>query len=217
MMLANAAHEAGTFRAARAEMEAALRHQKEWRPSGVFYGDQSLGMTALLRSEKLATGEDVEQARKAYRSRFATIFDSNPTLALGAVACQGVETEDEALLAVAHLPAAPNTGELMQQFESGRALIGIALHKAGDSQRAIPWLRDAAGSCRGWMWPRAFVDAHRHLGEALESTGDKDGACEAYGFVLRHWGRAKPRSITAELVRKRATALGCPSPRDPAR
>jgi serine/threonine-protein kinase len=47
------------------------------------------------------------------------------------------------------------------------------------------------------------------LGEALEATGDRDGACKAYGFVLQHWGHARPRSVTGGEARAHATKLGC--------
>jgi hypothetical protein len=47
------------------------------------------------------------------------------------------------------------------------------------------------------------------LGEALEQTGDKAGACEAYGVVLDRWDHAKPRSVTVDKARARVKALGC--------
>jgi hypothetical protein len=208
-MLANAAHEAGALREVDGEIQALLAHSGEWPRTGVFYADQSLPLAILRRSEGLATADDVARTRQAFRERFAATFAAHPTAAWAAVDCQGVETAEQARVAVGRKPATTNAGELMQQFESGRALIGIALHRAGDDGAAIPWLRGAAQSCLGWQSPRAFVDAHRYLGEALEASGDDAGACEAYGFVLRHWGEAKPRSITAELVKKRASALKC--------
>ena len=44
----------------------------------------------------------------------------------------------------------------------------------------------------------------------LENTGDKPGACTAYGVVMDRWKNAKPRSIVLEKSRARAKALGCP-------
>ncbi len=47
------------------------------------------------------------------------------------------------------------------------------------------------------------------LGEALEGTGDKPGACTAYGVVMERWKNAKPRSVVLERSRARTKALGC--------
>jgi serine/threonine-protein kinase len=45
------------------------------------------------------------------------------------------------------------------------------------------------------------TEAHLYLGMALDATGDRAGAARAYDEVLSRWGRAKPRSITAEKAR----------------
>jgi hypothetical protein len=48
------------------------------------------------------------------------------------------------------------------------------------------------------------------LGQALEQTGDKAGACEAYAYVKRRWKNAKPRSVSLEKALDRSKALDCP-------
>ena len=44
----------------------------------------------------------------------------------------------------------------------------------------------------------------------LEQKSDRGGACEQYAAILRRWGGAKPRSITADKARARSKALACP-------
>jgi serine/threonine-protein kinase len=82
---------------------------------------------------------------------------------------------------------------------------------AGDLDKALPLLKQATSGCFAVEDPFTTVRSHLWLGEALEKTEPKDvaGACQAYAFVARHWGDAKPRSVTAEAARRRATALGC--------
>jgi serine/threonine-protein kinase len=46
-------------------------------------------------------------------------------------------------------------------------------------------------------------------GQALEAQRDRAGACEAYRSILARWGKASPRSVTAEAAAKRVQALGC--------
>jgi serine/threonine-protein kinase len=53
------------------------------------------------------------------------------------------------------------------------------------------------------------VQAEEELGEALAATGDTAGACAEYESVIDLWGRAKPRSVTAERAREQARRLGC--------
>jgi eukaryotic-like serine/threonine-protein kinase len=45
------------------------------------------------------------------------------------------------------------------------------------------------------------------LGEAREHAGDVAGARAAYEEVLRRWGKAKPRSVTADKARARLARL----------
>jgi serine/threonine-protein kinase len=90
---------------------------------------------------------------------------------------------------------------------------------AGNADAAIPLLRAEVGSCGegrvsrlpGQMWWQASRMRNRLLlGGQLEQKGDRAGACEQYAAILARWGNAKPRSLTAEAARARATALTCP-------
>jgi serine/threonine-protein kinase len=47
------------------------------------------------------------------------------------------------------------------------------------------------------------------LARAHEERGDKAEACAGYATVLREWGQAKPRSVTADAARARAKKLKC--------
>ena len=89
------------------------------------------------------------------------------------------------------------------------AAVGHVYLLAGKPIDALPYLRRAAAACADFdailMHTRAALD----LGVALEATGDDRGACEAYGKVLARWGRAKPRSVTADEARARGAKLGC--------
>jgi eukaryotic-like serine/threonine-protein kinase len=91
----------------------------------------------------------------------------------------------------------------------GGAEIGKAYLLAGQPREALPYLRKATASCGIAHDPIVFTRASLHLGMALEATGDRAGACQAYRSVLDRWKGAKPRSVTLEEARRRAAALGC--------
>jgi eukaryotic-like serine/threonine-protein kinase len=74
---------------------------------------------------------------------------------------------------------------------------------------AIPYLKRAVASCGSFVSPFTHVHAALDLGRALEAKSDKPGACDAYGKVLARFGKAKPRSVSAEAARARRKALGC--------
>jgi serine/threonine-protein kinase len=75
----------------------------------------------------------------------------------------------------------------------------------------IRFLEPAAHSCSALDEPIPRTQAHFWLGQALEQTRDTRGACAAYEVILRRWGHAKPRSVTADKARERVQALGCPN------
>jgi serine/threonine-protein kinase len=122
----------------------------------------------------------------------------------------GASTTEEALAALAALPrfgALPPVAPLPAMHVD--AAVGRTYLLAGRAAEALPALRRAAASCYGLRFPVEQVRAVRDLGAALAATGDRDGACAAYGRVVAQWGRATPRSVTAEDARARMTALGC--------
>jgi len=87
---------------------------------------------------------------------------------------------------------------------------------AGRADEAIDHLRRATAQCDILSSTLDHVRAELHLGRALEQTGDRAGACDAYGRVLARWGHASPRSVTADEARARVKAIGCAAgPREP--
>jgi tetratricopeptide (TPR) repeat protein len=99
---------------------------------------------------------------------------------------------------------------------SGDSGIGRMYLLTDRAAEAVPFLRNAAHSCRapeltfGVELPWDAIRASRDLGRALEATGDVQGACAAYQRVIDRWGAARPRSVTAEDARARRDMLECP-------
>jgi len=89
------------------------------------------------------------------------------------------------------------------------AVVGRTYLLAGRPMEALTALTRAATSCYALRFPVEQMRAVRDLGVAREATGDRAGACEAFKRVVDRWGRATPRSITAEDARARMLALGC--------
>jgi serine/threonine-protein kinase len=54
----------------------------------------------------------------------------------------------------------------------------------------------------------ASMSARFYYGMALETAGEIERARAAYEEVLARWGKARPRSVTAEKARARLKALG---------
>jgi serine/threonine-protein kinase len=120
----------------------------------------------------------------------------------------GVERSDEASEALALLP---KYGPVTPTRHSKMSFLGPMYLRAGRPAEAIPLLKEVAYSCEALGAPMFHEHTVAQLGEALEQTGDVAGACSAYRRVLATWGKARPRSVTAEKVRARVAALRCPS------
>jgi serine/threonine-protein kinase len=112
--------------------------------------------------------------------------------------------DDDAREAVAKLP---EYGELPPPGTiDSDVIVGITFLRAGRVADAIPRLEATARTCNTeWstIWGQLW------LGKAREATGDAARACEEYAAVLRRWGSATPRSVTADEARARAKKLGC--------
>ena len=117
------------------------------------------------------------------------------------------KTEREAKRAIAELPA---FGRLTWETNDGDAWTGKALLLAGETDRALAVLQAAIRQCSGIYDPFEYVRRSLFLGQAREAKHDESGACEAYAFVLKRWGNAKPKSVMADEAKKRSKALGCP-------
>ena len=94
-----------------------------------------------------------------------------------------------------------------RQFWTNDGPIGELLRLGDRLDDAVPRLSAEANRC---TYDMTRVQAQLGLGLSLEARGDAAGACSAYAKVLSRWGRAKPRSVTAEEARARSKALACP-------
>ena len=169
-------------------------------PTGFFLG--ALHRAGALTSEQLAS------KRAAWLDQWGTrvMRPSTNYLWVHQVAA-GVGSREEADAALAllpqYMPIPPYHAETMGTYHVGHAFL-----EADRLAEALPWLRKAAASCHALDLPYEHTQAQFALGQALE-RGDPVAACAAYGVVVDRWGRAKPRSTTADAARKRMAALGC--------
>jgi serine/threonine-protein kinase len=124
--------------------------------------------------------------------------DPSPTMARDAVSKMPSAPELEALRA-----------ELSKRGDSANlAAAGITLARAGHADLAIPWLQQGVKPCLRYQILFIRMHAELELGKALAAAGDNAGAREAFETILRYWGEAKPRSVTADEARRRLAALG---------
>jgi serine/threonine-protein kinase len=126
-------------------------------------------------------------------------------------------TANKAKEALAAAPTAVIEGEpILRSFPSSFSsyslllgVIGRTFALAGQVDDGLRYLRAAANQCMvlddafGHTWARFW------LGQALEQNDDREGACAAYEVVVDRWGKAQPRSVTAEAAAGRMRALGC--------
>ncbi|HEY4118537.1 MAG TPA: protein kinase [Byssovorax sp.] len=175
----------------------------------VALGEQCMGIMwlALRRGGKL-TKEGLRAERDRYVAEWRPRLgpDYQPFLWVEAYVLAADDAEDarEALEAMPSFGGAPHN--FANMLNDGN--IGRVYQLAGRVDEAIPWLERAAHACRMPFSVRP-IEASLWLGEAREQKGDKSGACEAYSFVLKHWGHAKPKSVTADEAKRRSAALGC--------
>jgi serine/threonine-protein kinase len=114
-------------------------------------------------------------------------------------------TRDEALAALA---SRPPLAQLPNGFRAD--VVGHVSALAGRLDEAAPLLAQAAADCMVLEHPFVAVRAQLELGRIDEQRGDAPSACGHYATVLRRWGHAKPRSVTADEARDRSRKLGCP-------
>ncbi|MCC6523693.1 MAG: hypothetical protein IT373_13640, partial [Polyangiaceae bacterium] len=119
-----------------------------------------------------------------------------------------VDGEADAREALAALPRATSAAVSTGRWTSVDLFAGKSYALAGDFAAALPHLRRAARSCATLAEPLTATRAQLWLGVALEGSGDREGARAAYEAVLRRWGAAKPRSLTAEQAQARLASLG---------
>jgi serine/threonine-protein kinase len=93
------------------------------------------------------------------------------------------------------------------------ARLGHLLLLAGRTADAASRLELVAFNCAVFWGEFSYipqiVPAAYELGQARENLGDTAGACAAYRRVRDRWGRASPRSATANAASVRFRALAC--------
>jgi serine/threonine-protein kinase len=119
------------------------------------------------------------------------------------------ETADEARAAIAAKARFDQRASTALGIDMSDALVGKVERLAGDITAATRDLQHAAAGCFALVTPIEHTWALFDLGQALEDQHDTTGACDAYGRVLARWGKAKPKSVTADKARARRTALRC--------
>jgi serine/threonine protein kinase/tetratricopeptide (TPR) repeat protein len=213
-LLVRLAEESGQPARARAVAEEFLARKDAWAPShrvdevSIFLDAVPVMLGVLARVGGL-TPAGLEQRRAdwlgAWRTKTGASFQGDLWIAGWA---DPATTPQEARAALDALPSfggvPPFIPNRAAQAVLGRVdLLADRLDEAVEALRrgtaTCTRLLDATTSTRGWL----------DLGMALERRGDRAGACDAYRTVLDRWGHARPRSVTADRARQRATALGC--------
>ncbi|HEY8086944.1 MAG TPA: protein kinase [Polyangiaceae bacterium] len=176
---------------------------------------ESTAPMVLLRFERLAglvTRDEARPRRDTWLAARAEMRKKDGSLREphwdwnAAYAGTAVDRDDatEALDAMARYGPVPR-GATIDLEASAR--LGHVYATAERWAESLEPLRVAARSCSGLLWGRDQTVSLYELGLALEHTGDRAGAREAYGAVLQRWGSARPRSVTGDTVRARLKAL----------
>jgi serine/threonine protein kinase/tetratricopeptide (TPR) repeat protein len=167
-------------------------------------------MLGIVRRAGRISQSELETRREAWVHQWPTRPTVAPYLWAHGWAAPA-ETPDEGAAAVASLArfgrAPAYTPLTMLPADIGRAFFLAGRRDA----ETVGWLKRGVAVCRGTDYPFAVTRARLWLGRALEETGDKGGACGAYAAVSARWGRARPRSVSAEEARARSAGLHCTS------
>jgi hypothetical protein len=87
-------------------------------------------------------------------------------------------------------------------------LVGRVYLVAGRAADAVPLLERATKQCKVLDDPFTQVESFGWLGAAREATGDKSGACAAYGELVRRWKTA-PQARSLRDAKGKLASLGC--------
>lgn len=184
-----------------------LRKRDLWTAPVMAFTDAGLFAVATLRDAGRATDAAVDEERARFDRTWGS--DPNPVTRWAAIQRSVVRTPGQAKVALSSLPADASPTDFYVAVQ-GKGIVGHMLLLGGRPEQAIPWLRAETRVCWGNLGdPINHTRAFAWLGQALEQTGDTQGACQAYAVLLERWGKAKPRSITVDEVRKRVAALKC--------
>ncbi len=118
----------------------------------------------------------------------------------------GIDSKEEAEEGLTMFYTSPQPPKPKQMHWEPLAALAKAHLLAGDVDKAIELATLRLKRCDG-VFGQPYV--WMTMAQALEKKGDKAGACDSYGKVLDRWGKAKPRSVTADKARDRSKALSC--------
>jgi serine/threonine-protein kinase len=208
--LAQALVESRRLRDADVAARAFLAQADLWVPASVD-GPFTDPTPRLIEVERLAsTISPAQQSERlvAWIAKWTKLSPSKDAAdaALIAAYLWPAETREQAADALQRLP---QHVPLSYPNLDANFILGKANFLAGRIDEALPYLRRAADACLGLATPVDTTHAALMLGHALDSKGDKAGACAAYKIVLDRWGKAKPRSVSADDARVASAKLGC--------
>jgi tetratricopeptide (TPR) repeat protein len=168
-------------------------------------------MLAILRRAGAITPAEHEKQRQAWIDAWnGKVGDAYARFVWVWGYAAAVTTDEEGREAVAALAKAPPLPPFTPQTPAD-AVLGRTFLRAGDVDRAVPYLERGAHACLSFDASIEQVHAYADLGEARARKGETDKACAAYRVVLDRWGAATPKSITVEAARKAFSALKCPT------
>ena len=167
---------------------------------------------AMLRAKAMSPATFVQQ-RDAWIAAHRSDVAQRGILSSYAA---GVETADEAREALDLFPRVTPPPVLWEK-DFTFTMLGKLYVLSGKAGEAVPYLQKTVKSCYALLSPLVHTRATFYLGQALEESGDRAGACSAYGNVLARWGNAKPPSVTANKARQRSRDLRCRTAAPPRR
>jgi tetratricopeptide (TPR) repeat protein len=171
--------------------------------------ERSVDLLRVMRQTGALSGAEFEARRASEPEPSARSSDETPFARWWDDYVKGIALPEEATAA---LDALAKDGSVkLPRVVLPSSWLGVMYLLAGRPEEAIAPLRGAVGSCTALSHPAENIRAGYHLGQALEKTGAKAGACDAYMTVLERWGTTTPKSITAEKARARVKAMGCPA------
>jgi serine/threonine-protein kinase len=213
-MWAAASSESGRKSDAARKAQEFLRRRAAWT-ADPRHDDYAIGkdptprLLVAARDGALLSPAATEEERERWLHSWGAFVPdlSRPFLWLHGYAA-AADTADDAVRALAEEPkyGIPK----FTPFAAGDAYVGNVYLLAGRPVDALPYLRRATRACIGLESPLQHMQAYLALAEALIATGARDEACAPLHVVLDRWGRARPRSITADRARALARSLGCP-------
>ena len=213
-LLARVAEESGRGPRAGAVADQYLARREAWAPShrvdnvSIFLDAAPAMLGVLARVGTISTAQ-LDQRRTewlaAWRGKTNAAYLGDLWIAGWAATS---DTPDEARAALQALPSFGGLPPFVPNNAAG-VPVGRVYLLAGRTDEAVESLRRGTASCTQLFDPITSTHGWVDLGAALEQKGDRAGACDAYRVVLDRWGKARPRSTTADRARQRSVGLSC--------